>query len=211
MCVSPHGEGFLWRDCWVYIRGSGANFSKYWLYWLKGQCMVKIVYICAFKNCICADSFWTSFIFIFCILCIFWDGKNFLRFFNKQPFLAFGIDFWNYFEKWQFLDKTGRCANHGLEYGLACIQEANCCAECWSGSASLDWWDCGINIDNDSHWLRSDTAVLSLWRINIRAKVRVNYHPHYIPSRVIKSPWKNSSTLREEYIFCVLKTPYLDS
>jgi hypothetical protein len=127
-CVSPHGEGFLWRDCCVYIRGSGANFLKYWLYWLKGQCMVKIVYICAFKNCICADSFWTSFIFIFCILCIFWDGKNFLRFFNKQPFLAFGIDFWNYFEKWQFLDKTGRCANHGLEYGLACILEANCCA-----------------------------------------------------------------------------------
>jgi hypothetical protein len=136
----PSWRGFLWRDCCVYIRGAGANFSKYWLYWLKGQCMVKIVHICAFKNCICADSFWTSFICIFCILCIFWDGKNCLRFFNKQPFLAFGIDFWNYFEKWQFLDKTGRRVNHGLEYGLACIQEANCCEECRRINSQLELW-----------------------------------------------------------------------
>jgi hypothetical protein len=52
-CVSPLMQRVFCccSDCCVYIRGSGANFSEYWRYWfylLKGQCMVKIVYICAF-------------------------------------------------------------------------------------------------------------------------------------------------------------------
>jgi hypothetical protein len=86
-CVSPLMERvFCSSDCCVYIRGSGANFSEYWLYWLywlEGQCMVKIVYICAFKNCICADCFWTSFI---CMFCIFWDCKNFCDFLTDSCF-----------------------------------------------------------------------------------------------------------------------------
>jgi hypothetical protein len=81
------------------------------------------------------------------------------------------------------------------------------------GSAFMCWWDYGINIDEDSHWLRSDTDVLSLWRINISSRkvAKIITHIICIPTRVIKSPWKNSSALREEYIFCVLKTPYLDN
>jgi hypothetical protein len=53
-CVSPLMQMlrvFCCSDCCVYIRGSGANFSEYchyWFYWLKGQCKVKIVYICPF-------------------------------------------------------------------------------------------------------------------------------------------------------------------